>query len=81
MNKINYRLYCEPCGWKKDISDEEHIVDLYCVKPSAIQLEIPKLNNGKIVESKFKKQLKKIRCPNCGRLISPKKFNNEIKKN
>lgn len=69
------RLYCEICNWKQIVEDLESI-DLVEAKTSAIQTNIPKLVEGKTVLSKNKNQVRKFKCPSCGRLIIPKLIDN-----
>jgi len=70
-----YRLYCEICNWKR-ITDGSDIQDLMELKTSPIPRGIPKvdLETKKVVQPKSKDQIKKFRCPKCGRVVIPKKI-------
>lgn len=63
-------LYCEPCSYKQIIECEDEI-DLFEIKSSDIQRNIPRLNPAtKRPEEKPKfKQAKRYKCPKCGRGI------------
>lgn len=74
MAKV-FRLYCEICNWQQIVENLESI-DLIETKNSAVQTNIPKLVEGKTVLSKNKNQVRKFKCPNCGRLVIPKLIDN-----
>lgn len=65
-----YRLYCEVCNWTRitDGTDDNNLIKL---KSSSIQETIPTLENK---AGKFKESKPKYRCPQCGRVVSPKKI-------
>lgn len=73
-----YRLHCEICGYNL-ITDGSN-VKLAEYKRSKIQKEIPKLDPATGITAKqIEKNAwitlpKKYKCPKCGRLISPRKF-------
>jgi rubredoxin len=73
-----YRLCCEICGFNL-VTDGSN-VKLTEFKRSKIQKEIPKLDpvTGKTAKQETKDSWialpKKYKCPKCGRLISPRKF-------
>jgi|GEM_PF-2790260 hypothetical protein len=70
-----YQLYCQICNWKK-ITDGGDIKNLTEVKTSNIQREIPKFDKKekKTILSKDKIRKKRFKCPNCGRVVFPKKI-------
>ena len=80
MSKKFYRLYCEVCNWKK-ITDGTDI-DLFKLKTSNIPGGVPKLDpvSKKTITPKSIKQPKKYRCPNCGRVVIPRKISNPQEK-
>lgn len=74
-----YRLYCEICEWKIITDGNDDIArSLVEIKTSSIPTGIPKLDEEtkKIVTPAAKRQIKKFKCPNCGRGIRPKKIDN-----
>lgn len=74
MSNVIYTLYCEWCHWKRLVKDEKETSDLYEMKTSEIQKSLPQLNKetNKVINSEFKKQKRKFRCPSCGRYCSPR---------
>lgn len=70
-----YMLYCEICGYKRR-TDGSDVKDMYEAKLSPIPTGVPKLNpqTKKIETPAPKKQMKRFRCPNCGRQIVPKRL-------
>lgn len=74
-----YQLYCEICNWKK-ITDGSDVDGFYEYSTSQLMGEIPKLENDKVVGAKFKDRNKKIRCPNCGRVLVIKKIEDDQSK-
>lgn len=70
-----YQLYCQICNWKK-ITDGEDVKKLTEIKTSSIQREIPKFDKkeNKTIYSKEKSRKKRFKCPNCGRVVFPKKI-------
>jgi predicted RNA-binding Zn-ribbon protein involved in translation (DUF1610 family) len=73
-------VYCEPCGFKKIIDNEES--QLKEIPTSSIQTNIPQLDmaTNKTIPSKFKPQSKKFKCPNCGRGVTAKALPNSYAK-
>lgn len=71
----SYILYCEICNWKK-ITDGSDIGDMYEYHTSQIPGGTPKLDSTskKILQPKSRTQLRKFRCQNCGRQLTPKKI-------
>jgi hypothetical protein len=76
MSIKKYQFYCEICNYKR-ITDGTDIQDLVEIKTSPIPSGIPKrdFETKKVVISKPIKQKRKFKCPQCGRVISPKKLN------
>jgi hypothetical protein len=70
-----YRLYCEVCNWKK-ITDGSDIVDFYEILTSPIPGGAPKKDptTNAIIEAKSTRQPRKFRCPQCGRVVIPRKI-------
>jgi len=81
MSKKFYRLYCEICNWKL-IVDSTQSVDLYEMKSPPIPGGIPKYNETEkeIVVPKEKEMPRKFRCPQCGRVVIPRKVSNPQEK-
>ena len=75
MSEKVYRLYCEICEWKKIVrtSDDIRLVE---IKTSPIPGGSPVYNpeTKKTDVPKSKNQPKKFKCPQCGRVIIPKKI-------
>lgn len=72
-----YRLYCDVCNWKLVTDGSDEIAKgLVEIKTSPIPMGIPKLDEEthKIIESSSKKQIRKFKCPKCGRGIRPVKI-------
>lgn len=78
-----YRLYCEICNWKlvTDGSDEAAKA-LVEIKTSPVPTGLPRLDEEtkQVVVPNAKKQVKKFKCPNCGRGIRPVKIDNPQEK-
>lgn len=69
-----YQFFCEICNWKR-ITDGSEPVDLVELKSTQIAEGIPTLDsNGKIIDSKLKPPKRRYRCPQCGRVVFPKKI-------
>jgi predicted RNA-binding Zn-ribbon protein involved in translation (DUF1610 family) len=69
-----YLLYCEICNYKKiTTSNNEPLIE---VKTSPIMIQLPKIDpeTKKSTVATFKQQKKRFKCPNCGRVIFPKKI-------
>ena len=80
-----YRLYCDYCGYSR-WTDGTNIDDLVPYKRSSIQTGIPQYDpiTKKITTKSFKSLPKSFKCPDCGRLITPRKYmvpTSEEKKN
>ena len=74
MGEKLYRLYCEICNWKLITNGNDDAArNLYELKTAPIPAGYPKWDEekGKIVVPPSKKQIKKFRCPGCGRAIRP----------
>ncbi len=73
MTNKAYRFYCEVCNWKKITygGDLDGLVEL---PTSPIPGGAPKPNpeTGKVEAAKQRKQTKRFKCPQCGRLVIPK---------
>jgi len=69
-----YLLYCEICNYKKitDGSDDS----LVEIKTSPLMTSPPTLDpeTKKAIPAKFKPQKKRFKCPQCGRVIFPRKL-------
>lgn len=78
-----YRLYCEICNWKlvTDGSDEQ-AKKLVEVIAAPIPTGSPWLDEEtkNIVVPPPRKQLKRFRCPQCGRLVRPTKIDDSQSK-
>jgi hypothetical protein len=72
-----YKLYCQMCNWQlvTDGSDEA-AKKLVEIKTSPIPTGLPKIDEEtkKIVTPPPKKQIKRFKCPKCGRGIRPVKI-------
>lgn len=70
----HYRLYCEICGYKR-ITDGSDVGDLHELKVSNVPGGVPIINpQTKEKEDRpSRKPPKRFRCPNCGRVLIPKK--------
>jgi len=81
MSKKYYRLYCEICNWKK-VTDGSEIDGLVEVKTSPVPGGVPKFDpiKNKTITPKSIKQLKKYKCPKCGRVVTPRKITNPQEK-
>ncbi|RDJ35455.1 MAG: hypothetical protein DWQ19_11610 [Crenarchaeota archaeon] len=73
-NYKTFQLFCEHCNWKKITNDGNDLKQLHEIKRSPIQVKIPTYDvvNQKTVDSKFREQKRKFRCPNCGYSMSLK---------
>jgi len=80
MSTKTYLLYCNFCGFKK-ITDGTKEKDMIEIKVSPLFLSPPTLDpiTNKTIEAKFKKRPKRFKCPNCGRVIFPKKLKDNEK--
>lgn len=70
-----YRLYCDYCAYSR-WTDGTDIGDLVPYKRSPIQTGIPKYDPvaKKIVTKPFQNLPKQFKCPQCGRLLTPRKY-------
>jgi len=69
-----YKLHCEICGYTI-VTDGTNLKLTEYIR-SKVQKEIPKLDsNEKLVPGTWLSLPKKYKCPKCGRLISPRKHN------
>jgi len=75
-----YLIYCEICNYKQYTDGSEKFNEL---KQAAIPKEIPYIDpiTKKITRPVSQEQPKKIKCPGCGRAITPKKVKNNDEKN
>jgi rubredoxin len=82
MSIKSYQLYCTFCGYKR-ITDGTKEKDLVEVKVSPLFISPPTLDpiTYKTIEAKFKKRPKRFKCPQCGRVIFPKKLKDDEKQN
>lgn len=74
MSEKLYRLYCDACNWKLITSGtDEASKKLVEIKTSPIPAGYPKvdLETKKVVIPPAKKQLKKFKCPQCGKGVRP----------
>ena len=73
-----YNLYCEICNWKK-VSDGSDIKELTELQTSPIPGGPPTLDpvTEETIVPKSRKQSRKFRCPQCGRVIIPRKLRTE----
>jgi len=73
-----YRFYCDYCNWKKitDGTDVKDTMNEYLTSP--IPGGAPKLDEKtkKVITSKSIPQPRRFKCPQCGRLVFPKKITN-----
>ena len=80
MNKL-YRLYCETCSYNK-VTDGTDI-NLVEFKTSPVQGSFIKtMLDGKevITNRKVINQTKRVKCPQCGRVITPKPVTTQLTK-
>jgi hypothetical protein len=79
-NKL-YKLYCEVCNWQK-ITDGTDADSMYKIKTAPVPGGVPVYDaeKKKIIQKKAQEQPKKFRCPNCGRVVIPKKIKNPQEK-
>ncbi len=75
MGIKRYRLYCQHCHYNR-YTDGTDVQDLVEIPQPKIQGNIPYLDpvEKKMVVPEFKSRPKKFRCPDCGRMITPKKL-------
>lgn len=73
-----YMLYCEICNWKK-VSDGSDIKEMTELNTSPIPGGLPILDpvTKKTIIPKSKKQVRRFKCPQCGRLIIPRELRME----
>lgn len=73
-----YMLYCEICNWKK-VSDGSDIKKMIELQTSPIPGSPPTLDpvTKKTIIHKNKKQTRRFKCPQCGRVIIPRKLKPE----
>ena len=71
-------LYCEICNWKK-ISDGSDIKEMIEIKTSPIPGGSPVLDpiTKETIVPKNKKQTRRFKCPQCGRVVIPRKLRTE----
>jgi DNA-directed RNA polymerase subunit RPC12/RpoP len=71
-----YLIYCEPCGFKKIVEDPDN-VGLFKHATSNVQGRIPMLNKKtkKTETFDFVSSMPKYKCPQCGRVVTLKKYN------
>jgi len=71
-------LYCEICNWKK-ITDGSDIKEMTEIKMSSIPGGPPTLDpiTKKVIVPKNIKQSRRFKCPQCGRVVIPKKLQPE----
>ena len=78
MSVKRYVIYCEICNYKQYSDGSDDFIE---IKTAAIPREIPRLDpaTNKTVFSSPKNQPKRIKCPKCGRGLTPKmvKYDNE----
>lgn len=67
MNHKIYLLYCNKCNWKRHITYETDVADLYEYPNIEIQKNIVEKDPN---EEKFRKKIRKFRCPSCGFAIN-----------
>ena len=75
MSEQWYRLYCETCGWKKDVKDD-FFPQLKESKAVPIQGHIPQWDeeHKRLVIFPWIKRKRQFKCQKCGRLVYPKKM-------
>lgn len=74
MSEKLYRVFCEICNWKLVTNGKDEAArKLVEIVTSPIPLGYPKIdsNTKQIVTSSPRKQIKKFKCPNCGRAVRP----------
>jgi predicted RNA-binding Zn-ribbon protein involved in translation (DUF1610 family) len=76
MSEKLYRLYCDYCHYNR-WSNGSDIQDLVQYKRSPVDTTIPKYDPKakKIITKSPVPRAKQFKCPKCGRLITPKKYN------
>ena len=90
MSIKTYQLYCEICGYKRitdgsDIADLHEIktspvprgvpfLNKEGSKQTTPQLHGPGIESTEIVVPQSQKQVKKFKCPKCGRVITARKI-------
>lgn len=76
-NKNIYKLHCEICNWTK-VTNGSDAVDLveFITAPIPVKSSQRDLKTKKIIEAKSIPQPRKFKCPKCGRLVIPKKLEN-----
>jgi len=76
-----YQLYCEICNYKR-ITDGSDVEDLNEIKTSSVPAGVPYIDfeTNNVIVPKSKKQMRKFKCPNCGRLVMPRKIDNPQEK-
>lgn len=73
-----YQLYCEICNWKNITSGAEVEEKLQEYKISPIPGGAPYLDKekNKIIKKPITNRIRKFKCPNCGRLVTPRQIKN-----
>lgn len=72
----SYIIYCEPCGYKKPVPDPLN-VGLVPYQKCSVQGRLPVYNKEtkKTDTFDFVETMPKYKCPQCGRVVTLKKFN------
>lgn len=80
---IYYKLYCDFCNYKLLTNEKESLKGLLEVNRTSIQSKVPFYNYDKNhrIEPTWIQRSRRLKCPNCGRLIKPKKIEENEKDN
>ena len=75
MNDRWYKLYCDSCGWKKDVQ-EDFFPQMKEAKFQPLQGRIPKWDEEKRKTVTFPSvpRTRQFKCPKCGRLVRPRRM-------
>ena len=68
-----WRFYCEVCNWNKVTKtiEDNGLVEH---KRTSVQKGLPRLVGGKVENPEVTNQIKKYKCPKCGRLVSARQI-------
>ena len=75
MTEQYFRLYCEICEFKKDVKSD-FFAGLTEVKVKPLPGGVPKMDpeSGEVFVPPTKERLRRFKCPQCGRVVFPKKI-------
>jgi len=70
-----YVIHCDYCSYHKVISkNTNNDIKLVEIKNASVQKNIPRLENGQVIQSDSISRLKKYKCPGCGRGVTAREY-------